>query len=99
MKVWPGNPYPLGATWTGDGVNFALFSENATGVELCLFDKLGAPESARIRLTERSDQVWHGFLPELRAGQLYGYRVHGPFEPNRGHRFNANKVLLDPYAK
>jgi glycogen operon protein len=89
----------LGATWTGTGVNFSLFSENATGVELCLFDELGAPEVARIRLTERTDQVWHCFLPEARPGQLYGYRVEGPYEPFRGHRFNPNKLLIDPYAK
>ena len=98
-KLWKGHSYPLGATWMGTGVNFSLFSENATGVELCLFDELGAPESARFRLTERSDQVWHGFLPEARPGQLYGYRVEGPYEPLKGHRFNANKLLLDPYAK
>jgi isoamylase len=100
MQVWPGNPYPLGATWDGAGVNFALFSENATAVELCLF---GAGDSARethkIRLVEHTDQVWHAYLPEVRPGQLYGYRVHGPYEPQRGHRFNPAKLLLDPYAK
>ncbi|ACB75293.1 glycogen debranching protein GlgX [Opitutus terrae] len=98
-KVWKGHSYPLGATWTGSGVNFSLFSENATGVELCLFDQLGEPETARIKLTERSDQVWHCFLPEIRPGQLYGYRVDGPYEPLKGHRFNRNKLLIDPYAK
>jgi glycogen operon protein len=98
-KVWKGHSYPLGATWTGTGVNFSLFSENATGVELCLFDALGEPETARIKLTERSDQVWHCFLPEIRPGQLYGYRVDGPYEPLKGHRFNRNKLLIDPYAK
>ncbi|MEO6004761.1 MAG: glycogen debranching protein GlgX [Opitutus sp.] len=98
-KLWKGRCYPLGATWTGAGVNFALFSQHATGVELCLFDRLGEPETARVRLTERSDFVWHGFLPEARVGQLYGYRVEGPYEPSRGFRFNPNKLLLDPYAK
>jgi len=98
-RLWKGRYFPLGATWTGDGVNFALFSENATGVELCLFDRLGVPETARVRLTEREGYVWHGFLPDARPGQLYGYRVYGPFEPEKGHRFNPNKVLFDPYAK
>ncbi|MEO5960446.1 MAG: alpha-amylase family glycosyl hydrolase, partial [Opitutaceae bacterium] len=83
----------------GDGVNFSIFSQHATGVELCLFDALGQKETARIRLTERHDHVWHGFLPEARAGQLYGYRVEGPYEPQHGHRFNPNKLLLDPYGK
>ncbi len=98
-RLWKGHHYPLGATWMGDGVNFALFSENATAVELCLFDRLGEPESARVRLTERGGYVWHGFLPEVKPRQLYGYRVHGPYDPARGHRFNPHKVLLDPYAK
>src|SRR5436853_2951691 len=100
MRVWPGQPYPLGATWDGAGVSFALFSENATAVELCLFDAPdAAQEKARIRLTEHTDQVWHAYLPEARPGQLYGYRVHGPYEPQEGHRFNPAKLLLDPYAK
>ncbi|HWP59399.1 MAG TPA: glycogen debranching protein GlgX [Candidatus Acidoferrales bacterium] len=100
MKVWPGNPYPLGATWDGAGVNFALFSENATKVELCLFAAQDARrETARIPLAERTQHVWHAYLPELRPGALYGYRVHGPYEPNAGHRFNPAKLLLDPYAK
>lgn len=99
MKLWKGYFYPLGATWTGEGVNFALYSENATGVELCLFDALGREESARVRLLQRTDHVWHGFLPEVKPGQLYGYRVEGPWEPGKGHRFNPHKVLLDPYAK
>jgi isoamylase len=100
MKVWPGQSYPLGATWDGAGVNFALFSENATGVELCLFDAAEqSRESHRIRLTEQTDQVWHAYLPEARPGQLYGYRVHGPYDPAAGHRFNPAKLLLDPYAK
>ena len=100
MKVWPGNPYPLGATWDGSGVNFALFSENATGVELCLFDGENRNrEVKRIRMTEHTNQVWHIYLPEARPGQLYGYRVHGPYRPAEGHRFNPAKLLLDPYAK
>ncbi len=100
MKVWPGQPYPLGATWDGAGVNFALFSEHATAVELCLFDAADPTrESRRIQLTERTDLVWHAYLPEARPGQLYGYRVHGPYEPQHGHRFNSHKLLLDPYAK
>ena len=100
MRVWPGRSYPLGATWDGEGVNFALFSENATGVELCLFDGPDTEqESHRIRVEERSDQVWHIYLPEVRPGQHYGYRVHGPYEPAAGHRFNPAKLLIDPYAK
>src|ERR1043165_976240 len=100
MKVWPGNPYPLGATWDGAGVNFALFSEHATGVELCLFDASDPTRcSASVQMTERTDLVWHAYLPEVRPGQLYGYRVHGPYEPQAGHRFNPNKLLIDPYAK
>ena len=100
MRVWPGAPYPLGATWDGVGVNFALFSEHATRVELCLFDSPDAEtESLTIPLTEQTDMVWHGYLPDVRPGQLYGYRVHGPYEPHRGHRFNPNKVVMDPYAR
>src|SRR5262249_5318180 len=100
LKSWPGKPYPLGATWTGDGVNFAIFSEHATGAELCLFDNVRAPkEVARVSLREQTDQVWHVFLPEARPGQLYGYRIYGQYEPNRGLRFNESKLLLDPYAK
>src|ERR687895_2869589 len=100
MRVWPGAPYPLGATWDGVGVNFALFSEHATRVELCLFDSPEADvESLTIPLREQTDMVWHGYLPDLKPGQLYGYRVHGPYEPTNGLRFNANKLLLDPYAK
>jgi glycogen operon protein len=100
MRVWPGNPYPLGASWDGAGVNFALFSEHATKVELCLFDAtVSAKEAKRIPLPEQTDQVWHVYLPDVRPGQLYGYRVHGPYEPANGHRFNANKVLLDPYTR
>ena len=100
MRIWPGRPYPLGPTWDGAGVNFALFSEHAEKVELCLFD---SPESTQasqcIQLPEHTDMVWHGYLPDVEPGQLYGYRVHGPYDPKNGHRFNPNKVLLDPYAK
>jgi isoamylase len=100
MRVWTGQPYPLGATWDGIGVNFALFSEHATAVELCLFDSpYAGRETVRIPLTERTDQVWHAYLPDVRPGQLYGYRVHGPYDPGRGHRFNPAKVVMDPYAK
>jgi isoamylase len=97
--IWPGRPYPLGATWDGEGVNFALFSESAEKVELCLFDQFGRREIQRILLREQTDQVWHCYLPEARPGVLYGYRVHGPYEPTKGLRFNRNKLLLDPYAK
>ncbi|HET7479441.1 MAG TPA: glycogen debranching protein GlgX, partial [Rubrobacteraceae bacterium] len=97
--VWPGEPYPLGATWDGEGVNFALFSENAEKVELCLFDPSGKKEVERIEVGEQTDQVWHCYLPYARLGQLYGYRVHGPYDPANGHRFNPNKLLMDPYAK
>ena len=100
MRVWPGAPYPLGATWDASGVNFALFSEHATKVELCLFDSADATmESVCVPLPERTDMVWHGYLPDVRPGQLYGYRVHGPWDPAAGHRFNPAKILLDPYAK
>ena len=97
--VWPGRPYPLGATWDGEGVNFALFSEHAEKVELCLFDSAAGRAVQRITLAEQTDQVWHCYLPEARPGLLYGYRVSGPYEPGRGHRFNPGKLLLDPYAK
>jgi isoamylase len=100
MKVRPGNPYPLGATWDGQGVNFALFSENATAVDLCLFEGTkGSDEMARIRVTEHTDLVWHVYLPGIGPGHRYGYRVHGPYEPERGHRFNPAKLLIDPYAR
>jgi len=98
-KVWPGQPYPLGATWDGKGVNFALFSAHAEKVELCLFDRSGHYEQARIVLPEYTDEVWHCYLPEVRPDQLYGYRVYGPYDPAAGHRFNPNKLLIDPYAK
>ena len=97
--VWPGWPHPLGATWDGSGVNFALFSAHATQVELCLFDREGRREIERIALPEYTDEVWHGYLPEAYPGLLYGYRVHGPYEPSAGHRFNPAKLLIDPYAK
>ncbi|HTP41811.1 MAG TPA: glycogen debranching protein GlgX [Nitrospiria bacterium] len=100
MRVLPGRPYPLGATWDGQGVNFALFSENADAVELCLFDTVAdQKESYRLRLTEQTNHIWHAYLPDARPGWLYGYRVHGPYEPATGCRFNPSKVLVDPYAK
>lgn len=99
MKVRPGLPFPLGASWDGKGANFALFSENAERVELCLFDSSGDREIQRISLPENAGHVWHGYLPELEPGTLYGYRVFGAYEPNRGHRFNHHKLLLDPYAR
>ncbi len=100
MRTQPGTPYPLGATWDGLGVNFAIFSEHATAVELCLFDGPGAErESIRVPLVEQTDMVWHSRVLGVRPGQLYGYRVHGPWDPRHGHRFNPNKVVLDPYAK
>jgi len=100
VKTFLGQPYPLGATWMGNGVNFAIFSEHATGVELCLFDSVEATEeNVRIPVTEHTDQVWHLFLPDARPGQLYGFRVSGPYDPERGLRFNSSKLLLDPYAK
>ncbi len=96
----PGSPFPQGATYDGTGTNFAIFSEGAEFVELCLFDKSeDTSESRRVRLRERTNGVWHIYLPEVKPGQLYGYRVHGPYEPENGLRFNANKLLLDPYAK
>jgi isoamylase len=98
LTLKEGLPFPLGATWDGLGVNFALFSAHATRVELCLFDHEGK-ETERITLPEYTDEVWHGYLPDARPGQLYGYRVYGPYEPEAGHRFNPNKLLLDPYAK
>ena len=97
--VWPGRPYPLGATWDGGGVNFALYSANATGVDLVVFDASGRRELKHFPLAERTDMVWHGYLPEARPGLLYGYRAHGPYRPEEGHRFNAHKLLLDPYAR
>jgi isoamylase len=98
-NIREGKPFPLGATWDGLGVNFALFSAHATKVELCLFDDNGESELERIELPEYTDEVWHGYLPAARPGTVYGYRVHGPYEPDAGHRFNPNKLLIDPYAK
>ena len=99
-RVWPGKSFPLGATWDGRGTNFALFAENATFVQLCLFDSADAmAESERIVLPEQTDMVWHGYLPDVEPGQLYGYRVYGPYDIEHGHRFNHNKLLLDPYAR
>ncbi|MBO4225439.1 glycogen debranching protein GlgX [Bradyrhizobium neotropicale] len=97
--VREGRPFPLGATWDGLGVNFALFSAHATKVELCLFDDAGQTEVERIELPEYTDEVWHGYLPTARPGLVYGYRVHGPYEPDAGHRFNPNKLVIDPYAR
>ncbi|MGH8696398.1 MAG: glycogen debranching protein GlgX [Burkholderiales bacterium] len=97
--VWPGRPHPRGATWDGEGVNFAVFSEHAEKVELCVFDAGGRRELQRIELKERTDFVWHCYLPEARPGMLYGYRVHGPYHPEEGQRFNPHKLLLDPDAK
>ena len=98
-RVREGNPFPLGATWDGTGVNFALFTAHATKVELCIFDIEGKREFERIELPEYTDEVWHGYLPDARPGTVYGYRVHGRYEPAAGHRFNPNKLLIDPYAK
>jgi glycogen operon protein len=98
-ELWQGSPHPLGATWDGEGVNFALYSRHAEKVELCLFDSSGKHETHRIALRERTDFVWHGYLPQARPGLLYGYRVHGPYKPEEGHRFDPYKLLLDPYAR
>ncbi|MGH7077126.1 MAG: glycogen debranching protein GlgX, partial [Acetobacteraceae bacterium] len=99
MHVKEGLPNPRGANWDGSGTNFALFSAHATKVEVCLFDGTGARETARIELPEYTDQIFHGYLPDVGPGTFYGYRVHGPYEPDAGHRFNANKLVLDPYAR
>ena len=98
-RVSAGSPHPLGASWDGKGTNFALFSSTAEKVELCLFDKSGRIEVDRIVLPERSEDVWHGYLPYAQPGQLYGYRVHGPYDPEAGFRFNPHKLLIDPYSK
>ena len=97
VPIWPGDPYPLGATWDGKGTNFAIYSENATAVELCLFDSDG--HETRLTLEEVNNYVWHSYLPGIGPGQRYGFRVQGPYEPENGYRFNANKLLIDPYAK
>jgi len=100
ITVYPGKSFPLGATWDGEGVNFAIYTENAEAVDLCLFDtKDSGKESARIRIREMDNHVWHVYVPGLKPGQLYGYRVHGPYDPHNGLRFNPNKLLIDPYAK
>ena len=100
IKFYSGSPFPLGANWDGQGVNFAFYAENATGVELCLFNSKDEPtESSRIKIEERTHHVWHIYILGLMPGQLYGYRVYGPYEPQNGHRFNSNKFLIDPYAK
>ena len=98
-RIQEGRPFPLGATWDGIGVNFAIFSANATKVELCLFDADGKNEVERIELPEYTNEIYHGYLRDVRPGQIYGYRVYGPYEPDAGHRFNPNKLLIDPYAK
>src|SRR5438552_2946721 len=98
-RILAGSPDPLGATWDGAGVNFALFSGHASAVELCLFDATGRRELERVALPEHTDEVWHGYLPDARPGTLYGYRVHGPYDPQHGMRFNPYKLLVDPYAK
>ena len=99
MTLLPGKPYPLGAKWDGTGVNFAIYSEQAEGVELCLFNEEGAKECEKIPLRETTAFVWHGYLPGIQPGQRYGYRVHGPWEPEKGLRFNPAKLLVDPYAQ
>ena len=99
-EVYPGSPFPLGATCDEGGVNFALYSENATGVALCLFDDVRKDiEPVKIRMRESSHNVWHCYIPDLKPGHLYRYRVYGPYEPHNGHRFNPHKLLIDPYAK
>jgi isoamylase len=100
MTIYPGDPYPLGSFWDGKGVNFALYSHNAEGVELCLFNKAKCEkETERIKLTERTHDIWHAYFPGMKPGQIYGYRVYGPYDPANGHRFNPAKVGLDPYSK
>ena len=99
QRIREGLPYPLGASWNGRGTNFALFSAHATRVEICLFDQSGKTEITRIDLPEYTDEIWHGWLPDVGPGTIYGYRVHGPYAPEEGHRFNPNKLLLDPYAR
>jgi isoamylase len=97
-RIREGLPHPRGATWDGKGTNFALFSAHATKVEVCLFDDKGEKELERIELPEYTNQIRHGYLPDVRPRAIYGYRVYGPYEPEAGHRFNPNKLLLDPYA-
>ena len=97
MEIWPGHPFPLGPRWDGQGTNFAIFSENAERVELCLFD--AEDRETRVELEQRTAFIWHCYLPGIRSGQLYGYRVHGAYDPATGRRFNPHKLLIDPYAK
>src|SRR5687768_9721972 len=98
--TYPGSPYPLGATYDGKGVNFALYSDNASMIELCLFTNAhDEAETVKIKISERSHHVWHTYVPGIKPGQLYGYRVHGKYEPENGHRYNPSKLLIDPYAK
>ena len=101
LEIWPGKAYPLGATFDGSGTNFAVFSEAADKVELCLFDTDGSGnvQETRLALPEVDGFVWHGFIPNIQPGQRYGYRVHGPYDPGSGNRCNRNKLVLDPYAK
>src|SRR5579863_9408198 len=98
-KLLPGKPYPQGATWDGIGVNFSVYSEGATGVELCLFDDTEGEAAERCRLRECTANVWHGYLQGIKPGQLYGYRLCGPYSPGDGQRFNCHKLLIDPYAR
>ncbi len=98
-KIYTGSPYPLGATYDGEGVNFALFSEHAEAVELCLYTSSDEEEVTKFKITEKTHQVWHIYLSGIRPGQRYGYRVYGPHDPSQGHRFNPHKLLIDPYAK
>jgi len=98
-RLSPGSPYPLGATWDGLGTNFAVFSAHAERMDLCLFDPSGKRQIRTYQLPECTDEIWHGYLPNARAGLLYGYRAYGPYDPHNGHRFNNYKLLLDPYAR
>src|SRR4051812_34161069 len=100
LRIWPGRPYPLGATWDGGGTNFAVYAENASSVELCLFDsETDDREAQRVRLPEYTDMVWHGYFPDITPGQVYGYRLDRPYKPSGGHRLNAHQLVFDPYAK
>jgi isoamylase len=98
-RVSEGRPFPLGATWDGTGANFAVFSAHATRIDVCLFDKEGKREVERFELPEFTDEIFHGRIADIGPGAFYGFRVHGPYEPEAGHRFNPNKLLLDPYAR
>src|SRR5215467_86717 len=98
-SILPGKPYPQGATWDGTGVNFSIYSEKATKVELCLFDEVDSGESECVNIRESTGFVWHCYLPGVKPGQLYGYRIHGPYEPERGERFNPGKLVIDPYSR